>query len=74
MPERDEVSWNVMVTGYYQSGMVEDGHIPKRDIVMWMAMVKGYAWKGRIQDTCNFFDTMPEKNVVSWTIMVTALV
>ena len=37
-------------------------------------MVKGYEQKGRIQDACNFFNRMPEKNVVSWTVMVTALV
>lgn len=47
MPERNIVSWNVMLNGYSKAGMVELAsdlfqRIPLKDVVSWGTMIDGY--------------------------------
>lgn len=79
MPERDRVSWNLMISGYMSCRgrrYVEEGRqlfdeMPERDAVSWNTVISGYAKNGRVDDAFMLFDRMPEKNVVTWNAMIT---
>lgn len=78
MPERDVVSWNLMISGYMsrQGGKaIEEARnlfyeMPERDCVSWNTMISGYAKNGRIAQALELFNSMPERNVVSWNAMI----
>lgn len=47
MPERNIVSWNVMLNGYSKAGLVDQARelferIPSKDVVSWGTMIDGY--------------------------------
>lgn len=79
MPERDRVSWNLMISGYVtcrgRSYLLEGSHLfdemPDKDVVTWNTMISGFAKNGRVDDAFKLFEAMPEKNVVSWNAMIT---
>ena len=37
----------------------------KRDVVKWDAMIAGYAQTGSVNEVLDWFDKIPERNVVS---------
>ncbi|PHU29143.1 Pentatricopeptide repeat-containing protein, chloroplastic [Capsicum chinense] len=70
MPERDLVSWNLMLCCCAKCGNTEKATalfdmIPKKDVVSWAIMVDGYAKIGKIDIARRYFDDMPERDVIS---------
>lgn len=78
MPQRDVVSWNLIISGYVScrgSGFLEEARyffdkMPERDCVSWNTIISGYAKNGRMQEALRLFSSMPERNVVSWNAMI----
>lgn len=55
MPERNLVSWNVMLNGYSKAGLVclaRDlfNEIPSKDVVSWGTMINGYIQAGMVRE------------------------
>ncbi|KAJ8528939.1 hypothetical protein K7X08_035757 [Anisodus acutangulus] len=83
MPERDDLSWTTIITGYVKNDDLDaarkvfDG-MDEKLLVAWNAMISGYVHKvlsayvsaGRINEAKLFFDEMPEKNSLAWTVMI----
>lgn len=119
MPQRDEVSWTNVITGYVNAsdcdeafrlfsqmwvapcismdpfvlsvalkacgldnninyGQLLHGVCVKNGLVssvfVGSALLDMYAKTGMISESCRVFDEMPERNVVSWTAIITGLV
>ena len=119
MPQRDEVSWTNVISGYVNTSEYEEGL--KLFSRMWVdpslkmdpfvvsvalkacgldynvclgqllhgvsmknglvnsvfvgsALLDMYAKTGKVFESCRVFDEMPERNVVSWTAIITGLV
>ncbi|XP_057816350.2 pentatricopeptide repeat-containing protein At1g11290, chloroplastic-like isoform X2 [Cryptomeria japonica] len=114
IPQRDVVSWTAMIVGYAQNGFVEKaletfkqmqlasvkpnsttfasvlpacakmGALEQgmdihqsiieggffSDVVVASALVDMYAKCGSIDKSCELFDKMPQRNVVSWNAMI----
>ncbi|OMO50594.1 hypothetical protein CCACVL1_30358 [Corchorus capsularis] len=78
MPERNVVSWNAMIGGYFKNGDRESAldlfeKIPiGRNSVTWIEMIDGFAKSGDTSKARQFFDKVPLefRNVVIWTVMV----
>ncbi|PKI68751.1 hypothetical protein CRG98_010808 [Punica granatum] len=55
MPERNLVSWNVMLNGYAKGGLVSSAkelfdEMPSKDVISWGTMVNGYVQAGMIRE------------------------
>ncbi|OMO74543.1 hypothetical protein COLO4_26597 [Corchorus olitorius] len=78
MPERNVVSWNAMIGGYFKNGDRDSAldlfeKIPiGRNSVTWIEMIDGFAKSGDTSKARQFFDKVPLefRNVVTWTVMV----
>lgn len=75
MPERDVVSWNMMVDCCVKSGKMRTARIlfdnmPKRDVASWAIMIHGYAKTGSVDVARSFFDNMPTRDVISCNAMM----
>ncbi|WJX22734.1 hypothetical protein P8452_12015 [Trifolium repens] len=63
MPERNLVTWNVMLNGYAKTGLVDkarelfDG-ICDKDVISWGTMIDGYIQKGRLCDALEIYRAM----------------
>jgi pentatricopeptide repeat protein len=63
MPERNLVTWNVMLNGYAKTGLVDkarelfDG-ICDKDVVSWGTMIDGYIQKGRLCEALEIYRAM----------------
>ncbi|KAL2251656.1 pentatricopeptide repeat-containing protein At2g45350, chloroplastic [Sesamum indicum] len=78
MPDRDLVSWNLMVDFCAKNGkmglaQVLFDRMPERDVVSWASMVDGYAKVGNVEAARRFFDAMP-RDVISCNAMMTGYV
>ncbi|XP_057837814.1 pentatricopeptide repeat-containing protein At3g24000, mitochondrial-like [Cryptomeria japonica] len=118
MPQRNVVSWNAMIAGYVQNGLVEKaletfkkmqltcvesnsttftiilpacakmGALEQgmdihqsimegdflSDITTGNALVDMYAKCGIIDKACELFDRMPQRDVISWNVMIAGYV
>nr|XP_043629237.1 pentatricopeptide repeat-containing protein At2g45350, chloroplastic [Erigeron canadensis] len=75
MPERDLVSWNLMIGCCVKSGRIDLARVlfdrmPKRDVISWAKLIDGYAKLGNIEIARRLFDAMPERDVVSCNVMM----
>lgn len=79
MPERDLVSWNLMIDCCAKNGEMEVARdlfdqMSKRDVVSWASMVDGYAKLGNVGAARSYFDAMPRRDVVSCNAMMAGYV
>ncbi|XP_042021329.1 LOW QUALITY PROTEIN: pentatricopeptide repeat-containing protein At1g53600, mitochondrial-like [Salvia splendens] len=77
MPERNAVSFSVMVTGLVNAGRFDHAEklynttpVRWRDPFCSNLLMNGYLKIGRLDEAVGIFDRMSEKNVVSWSLMV----
>lgn len=79
MPERDLVSYNMMILVCVRCRKMDIAHalfklMPERDVITWANMIDGYAKLGRIDIARAFFDKMPERDVISCNTMMAGYV
>ncbi|XP_059643164.1 pentatricopeptide repeat-containing protein At4g02750-like [Cornus florida] len=79
IPNRDVVSWNAIITGYWQNGYFEEAKrlfelMPMRNVVSWNSMIAGCVENDRIDEAFEFFGMMPERNTASWNAMISGFV
>ncbi|KAL4614345.1 hypothetical protein ACB092_07G047700 [Castanea dentata] len=69
MPDRNTVTWNTMITGYWRSGDVESARavfeeMPVRDVASWSAMLAAYVNSGNyVQGVAVFRDMMAQEGL-----------
>lgn len=79
MPERDLVSWNLIIDCCAKNGKMGMAQLlfdrmSKRDVVSWASMVDGYAKAGNVDTARYFFDAMPQRDVISCNAMMVGYV
>ncbi|OVA20411.1 Pentatricopeptide repeat [Macleaya cordata] len=68
MPERDELTWTTMITGYVRNDDLDsarkifDGMTDKLDVA-WNAMISGYVHHGCISEALELFKRMKEDGI-----------
>ncbi|KAI3756836.1 hypothetical protein L1987_56659 [Smallanthus sonchifolius] len=75
MPERDLVSWNLMIHCCIKSGKIDLARalfdrMPKRDVITWAKLIDGYAKLGSVDIARHLFDEMTERDVISCNVMM----
>ncbi|XP_059650115.1 pentatricopeptide repeat-containing protein At5g19020, mitochondrial [Cornus florida] len=63
MPEKNTVSWNVMLNGYSKAGLIDLARdlferIPVRDVISWGTMIDGFVQVGRLSEALNMYRAM----------------
>ncbi|EEF45402.1 pentatricopeptide repeat-containing protein At5g19020, mitochondrial [Ricinus communis] len=63
MPEKNIVSWNVMLNGYSKAGFVDSARvvferIPNKDLVTWGTIIDGYVRVERINEALMMYRSM----------------
>ncbi|XVF46558.1 hypothetical protein PTKIN_Ptkin03bG0036500 [Pterospermum kingtungense] len=81
MPERNIVSWNVMLNGYAKAGAVELARqlfekipIKEKDIVSWGSMVDAYVQVGWLSEALITFSAMLRERLEVSDVMIVDLV
>ncbi|KAK4802308.1 hypothetical protein SAY86_000511 [Trapa natans] len=79
MPERNLVSWNVMLNGYSKSGLVCLARdlfceIPYKDVVSWGTMINGYIQVGMIREGLIMCSEMLQSGLKPNDVMLVDLV
>ncbi|OVA20906.1 Pentatricopeptide repeat [Macleaya cordata] len=79
MPKRDVVSWNAIVTGYWQNGFLQESKklfelMPVKNVVSWNSMIAGCVENARIEEACEYFHKMSKRNTASWNAMISGFV
>ncbi|KAK4860245.1 hypothetical protein QYF36_019852 [Acer negundo] len=79
MPERDVVSWNLMIGAYMRHDEIEAAIdlfelMPERSIVTWNSVVSGLSKKGNMELARMVFERMPERNEISWNSLISVYV
>ncbi|XP_020686721.1 pentatricopeptide repeat-containing protein At1g05750, chloroplastic isoform X1 [Dendrobium catenatum] len=64
----DQISWNIMISGYLKCGFVDKARhsfdsMPRKDLVSWSTMISGYAQHGHSSDTLALFHEMQIRGV-----------
>ncbi|KAG5240280.1 pentatricopeptide repeat-containing protein [Salix suchowensis] len=78
MPERDVVSWTIMLVGYADAGFLSEAsclfdEMPKRNLVSWSALIKGYIQIGCYSKALELFKEMQVAKVKMDEVIVTTL-
>ncbi|XP_022861812.1 pentatricopeptide repeat-containing protein At5g19020, mitochondrial [Olea europaea var. sylvestris] len=63
MPEKNVVSWNVMLNGYAKEGLVDSARelferFVGRDVISWGTMIDGYVQVGRLSEALRVYRDM----------------
>ncbi|XVE57584.1 hypothetical protein DITRI_Ditri04bG0101800 [Diplodiscus trichospermus] len=79
IPEKDTVSYNIMLACYVQNSDMEKAwsffnSMPCKDTASWNTMISGFAQKGFMEKARELFLAMPEKNSVTWSAMISGYV
>lgn len=79
MPERNIVSWNVMLNGYSKAGLVDMARelferIPDKDVISWGTMIDGYVQKECIHEAFMMYRAMLGTGLGPNTVMIVDLV
>lgn len=79
MPQRDLVSWNLMIDWCAKNGKMEIardlfGRMSEKDVVSWASMVDGYCKLGNVGAARGYFDAMPQRDVISCNAMMAGYV
>ncbi|XP_008438461.1 pentatricopeptide repeat-containing protein At4g02750-like [Cucumis melo] len=75
MPQRNVVTWNAMIRGYFLNGRCSDGislfrRMPERDVFSYNTVICGLMQCGDVDGAKDIFDVMPFRDVVSWNSMI----
>ncbi|GAV60904.1 PPR domain-containing protein/PPR_1 domain-containing protein/PPR_2 domain-containing protein [Cephalotus follicularis] len=79
MPERNTVSWNVMLNGYAKAGLVKLARelfewIPEKDVVSWGTLLDGYVKVECLSEALMTYGAMIRDGVGPTEVMVVDLV
>ncbi|XVF24454.1 hypothetical protein REPUB_Repub13aG0129400 [Reevesia pubescens] len=60
IPEKNVVSWNMILSGYLKAENLREAQrvfdeIPKKNVISWNAILSGYAKMGNMDQTFSFF-------------------
>ncbi|KAL7107883.1 hypothetical protein ACP275_06G082000 [Erythranthe tilingii] len=63
MPDKNLVTWNVLITGYIKWGEIEFARaafdsMPERNVVSWTGLIDGYTRKNRFYEALSLFREM----------------
>ncbi|XP_047182393.1 pentatricopeptide repeat-containing protein At1g09410, mitochondrial-like isoform X2 [Vigna umbellata] len=75
MRQRDDVSYNSMITVYLKNKDLLGAEtvfraMPQKNVVAESAMIDGYAKVGRLDEARKVFDSMSHRNAFSWTSLI----
>ncbi|CAH8392008.1 unnamed protein product [Eruca vesicaria subsp. sativa] len=78
MPERNLVTWNVMLNGYSKGGLIEQAkelfdQISEKDIVSWGTMVDGCLRKNQLEEALVFYKEMLRRGLKPSEVMMVDL-
>ncbi|GFQ07537.1 pentatricopeptide repeat-containing protein at1g05750 chloroplastic [Phtheirospermum japonicum] len=84
MPERDAVSWTVLIDGFVKKGMYDMalewfqemlflGTAPDFNIRVNNSLIDMYCKCGCVELACQVFDKMPKRSLVSWNSIIVGL-
>ncbi|WOL05234.1 hypothetical protein Cni_G13961 [Canna indica] len=75
MPQKNVVTWNVMIDGYVKSGDLVSARelfdeMPKRNTVSYTSLIDGYAKAGDLASARFLFEQSTERDVFTWSAMI----
>ncbi|KAM0064844.1 putative tetratricopeptide-like helical domain superfamily, DYW domain-containing protein [Helianthus debilis subsp. tardiflorus] len=78
MPDRDVVTWNIMIKHLVKRGDVDEayalfGRMPERNVRSWTAMIMGFVNIGKPKEAIELFNKMEEENVCPNEVTVVAV-
>ncbi|CAH8271571.1 unnamed protein product [Arabidopsis lyrata] len=78
MPERNLVTWNVMLNGYSKAGLIEQAkelfdQITEKDIVSWGTMIDGCLRKNQLDEALVYYTEMLRRGMKPSEVMMVDL-
>ncbi|CAI9118609.1 OLC1v1020202C1 [Oldenlandia corymbosa var. corymbosa] len=79
MPERNVVSWNVILNGYAKAGFLDSARdlfdkIDDKDVVSWGTIIGGYLQFGRLTEALSLYLEMIRTGVGSNDVMIVDMI
>ncbi|GKC31464.1 pentatricopeptide repeat-containing protein [Tanacetum coccineum] len=78
MPERDIVTWNIMITQLVRKGNVDGAYglfdrMPERNVRSWTSMIMGFVQCGKPKEAIDLFTKMEEEKLCPNEVTVVAV-